>query len=114
MEAAARSMLYHRTREVARPEPLPADASITKLYIGDGWDAARGILMPDLLFGELDERRYRFAMPHHDLLLYTQEDGSEGPTRALREAAREAMEGAAMPLSASVFTLDGHRPVCVR
>lgn len=111
MEVAARSMLFHRTREVAQRELVPGFAGVLQVRVGDGWDSARGAVLPDLFFTEIDEAKYRFALPHHDLLLFTEEDGSGARSAALREAARAAYGAAAAPITTEIFSLRDHLPV---
>jgi hypothetical protein len=111
MEVAARSMLFHKTREIAQREPVSEHPGVWKIRVGDGWDASRGVVIPDMYFSEIDEPRYRFATPHQDLVLYTQEDGTGAPSAALALAAEAAYAEAAYPLTARIFSLKDHMPV---
>lgn len=104
--SAARSMLFHRTRDT-RPTPLGDEPEVLKVYRGDGFDAARCVVICDVLFTELDEFSALFAMPHPDLLLLTKDKSAY---QALQRAATSAFEGAQSPASPCVYELERGRP----
>lgn len=108
--SAARSMLYHKTRD-AELTPHPEEPGVFQVTQGDGFDAARCLVLPDVFFLELDEASFRFALPSPDLLLYTQarEDQPERLT-ALARAAKSAHDSEEYPLSAKTYKLAGGRP----
>lgn len=110
LAVAARSMLFHRTREVAQREPVEGAPGVQRIKVGDGWDAARSIVIPDLFFAEINEAKYRFIMPHQDVLYFTEEDGSGAPTAALIALAKAEYAAAKYPISEAIFKLAQHTP----
>ena len=107
--SAARSMLFHRTRE-SYAKPQASEAGVHSLKVGDGYDAMRGFILTDLYYAELDESRFRFAAPHPDTILYTDDASSYD---ALAAATRDAHAEAEYPLSDLVYRLEGRSAVPV-
>ena len=106
--SAARSMLFHKTRQ-ARRAPLEQTPRVHELRVGDGFDAARSIVVTEVFFTELDEASFRFAAPHQDALLYVQGTDDEALTQ-LQAATQAAYAEADYPLSPRLYRLDGNRP----
>lgn len=104
--SAARSMLFHRTRDT-HPAPLGDEPQVLKVYRGDGFDAARCVVICDVLFTELDEFSALFAMPHPDLLLLTKD---KRDYQAIKRAALSAFEAADNPTSPLIYALERGRP----
>lgn len=113
LAVAARSMLFHRTREVAQREPVEGYPGVQRVKVGDGWDAARCVVIPDLFFSEIDEAKYRFIMPHQDVLYFTEEDGTGAPTASLSALAAAEYSAAKYPISDALFKLVRHTPTRV-
>ena len=107
--SAARSMLYHKTREVQLRAHEGAEG-VFVAKVGDGYDAARGIVLTEVFFSDLSESTFRFGIPHQDTFFYVQ-SLDEQTLASLRRATREAYEEADYPLSASIFELAGTRPM---
>lgn len=104
--AAARSLLFHNTRESRWvegdwPEPVRA------IRVGDGYDAARILVVEDVFFSDVD-KNWRFAMPEQDLLLAV---ASPDAADVLRSTAQARFEEAAYPLSPAVWRIQSGRPL---
>lgn len=106
--SAGRSMLYHKSREV-RLVALDGATQVTKVSRGDGYDSARALVLPEVFYIEIDEPKFRFAIPHQDLLLYIQSEDDEA-LEALEAAATAAWSAADYPLSRSIYSLEPGRP----
>lgn len=109
MYSAGRSMLFHRTRDHI-DEVGFTSKPVHTLKVGDGFDAARCMVIADLLFAHLDEFSMLFGLPHQDVLLYT-EGRTPAHISALREAIAQAHQHASYPLSDKIFALSKGRPV---
>ncbi len=110
--SAARSMLFHKTRH-ALIEPVDeAHPDIKRVTMGDGYDAARGMVLTDVFFSELDEQRFRFAMPSQDVILFTELTKDE-PERLtdLKEAAKGLFNKTNYPISSDIYKLNSTRPM---
>lgn len=106
--SAGRSMLYHKSREV-RLVALDGSPQVTKVSRGDGYDSARALVLPEVFYIEIDEPRFRFAIPNQDTLLYIQGE-DEAALEALEVAAAAEFHRADYPLSSSVYSLEPGRP----
>ncbi len=105
--SAARSMLFHRTRDAHLDRAKDAShPDIQQVSKGDGYDAARSLVLPDVFFIELNEPTFHFAMPSKDLLLFV--DASDKDTeklQALHDLAKTKWSEADYPLDHAVYTL---------
>ena len=110
--SAARSMLFHKTRDVRLRQDDPAPGVHT-VKLGDGHDAARSIVLTEVFFSELDEGTFRFSTPNQDLLYYVQAL-DEKTLEALAQATREAYEASDYPLSSELFELAPTRPASAK
>lgn len=106
----ARSMLYHKAHNHS-PTPLDDYAGVEQLSVGDGFDAARCLVLDDLMWGDLDDSS-RLAMPTPDDLYFVR-DGTDQQVDALRRATRERYEEATYPLSNAMFRFERGQPVRV-
>ncbi|MCC6620092.1 MAG: hypothetical protein IT385_02485 [Deltaproteobacteria bacterium] len=94
VHSVARSNLYHRAA---------VDYAAREVAHGDGYDAARAVMLDDVFYDRSGDDGITFAVPGRDLLLV--------PARgeALdRLAVRAAYEAARYPISPEVFTLRAH------
>lgn len=105
---AARSMLFHKAQQTD-PSPLEDDTPVERLRVGDGYDAARCLVLDDLLFGEFDDSS-RFGMPTGDDLWFVR-DGTEKEVEALRDAIQQRYDDAGYPLSERIFRFERSKPV---
>lgn len=101
MVAAARSLLFHMTRDVDWasgdwPETVYA------IRVGDGFDASRILVVEDVFYSQLDVG-WRFAMPEQNILLAV---STPDATDALSEVARTMYKTAPYPLSAQIWRLE--------
>lgn len=103
VRSAARSMLFHETRR-HQPSSLEDDTPVERFNVGDSYDAARIIILEDLLFGEFDETS-RVAIPSSDELLFVRQGGGEAG-EALREAAEERRFEGEIPLTDTLFRFE--------
>lgn len=110
--SAARSMLFHKTRDVRLRHNDPREGVHT-VKLGDGHDAARGIVLTEVFFSDLDESTFRFTAPSQDLLYYVQ-DLSDETLRALEEATEETYLSTDYPLSRHIFELQPTRPASAK
>lgn len=108
MYSAGRSMLFHRTRDHVDEHGFTSKPVHT-LKVGDGFDAARCMVIADLLFTHLDEFSMLFGLPHQDILLYT-EGRSDQHIQALQEETQRVYKEASYPLSNELFELSKGRP----
>lgn len=106
--AGARSMLFHKA-QTTDPVPLEDHPEVEELRVGDGYDAARCLVLDDLMFGEFDDST-RIAIPTPDDLLFVR-DGTGGGVEALRAALRERYDEADYPLSDALFRFERGKPV---
>ena len=104
--AAARSLLFHQTREASW---LSGDwtEDVRAIRVGDGHDAARILVVEDVFYSDVDAS-WRFAFPEPDLLLAVDTPDS---IHALRAVARRRYEAAPYPLSPSVWRMERGRPI---
>ena len=109
VQSAARSMLYHRTRDVITHRGYLGHPEVQAVALGDGLDAARCVVICDVLFGELDEFKAVMAMPHPDLLLLAPSREAQALAQ-LQAAAWAAYEAAEHPLSPRIYALERGRP----
>jgi hypothetical protein len=104
LHCAARSILFHRSRH-ADLAPLPAFPTVERLSVGDGFDAARALVLE-----EIDWQRaadgLRVAIPDAATLLI---QPLSAPAADLRAAAEALHAAAAHPLSAACFTQRGSK-----
>lgn len=110
--SAARSMLFHKTRH-ALIEPVDAEhPHVKRVTMGDGYDAARGMVLTDVFFYELNEQSFRFAMPSQNVILFT-ELANDEPERIedLKNATKDLFNQTDYPLSTEVYTLNETRPM---
>ncbi|AWV89125.1 hypothetical protein [Bradymonas sediminis] len=106
--AAARSMLYHRSRD-ASPKPVEGFDGVEVIHVGDEYDAIRSIVVVDLFFGDFKDS-FRFTMPSQDALLYVKGNAPE-QIAALRAATDVQFEAADYPLSRAVYTFERGQPI---
>jgi hypothetical protein len=106
--SAARSILYHKSRNAA-PRPLDDSERIEILHLGDDYDAMRSIVVVDLFFGDFKDE-FRFSMPSQDSLLFVRGDEA-ADLEALREATDARFDAAEYPLSRSIYTFERGQPI---
>jgi uncharacterized protein YtpQ (UPF0354 family) len=107
VSSAARSLLFHHTRD-ASASPVDGYDGLESLAVEDGHDAARLIVLEDVMFGEFDDSS-RIAIPTPDTLLFVRR-GDEATTRALREAAQARFEASSQPLTTTLFQFRRSKP----
>lgn len=107
---AARSMLYHKARR-SSAESLDGFDQVEQLRVGDGYDAARSLVLDDLFFGEFDESS-RLGMPTRDDLFFVR-DGTRDGVSELEEAIRNRHDAADYPLTTKLYRLERGEPVAV-
>jgi hypothetical protein len=107
IESAGRSLLFHTTRE-ASPDSLD-DSPIEAYRVGDGYDAARIIVIEDLHFGEFDADS-RIAIPSTEELLFVR-SGDDDAVAALKREAQQRYDQAALPLTPDLFKFDRSKPI---
>lgn len=105
--SGARSMLFHKAQQTAS-ELVEDREPVEKLDVGDGYDAARILVLDDLMFGEFDESS-RFAMPSPGDLYFVRE-GTPSAVDRLREAIEKRIADCDYPLSSRLFRLERGRP----
>ncbi len=105
--AAARSLLFHRTRDVPR-KPFGDSSHVHRLHKGDGHDAARCQVIADVFYTEISSS-FRFALPDADHLLFVYGDSPE-ELEALRQAIDEVYQESKAPLTKSIYHFDGSKP----
>jgi len=108
--AGARSMLFHRAQQTD-PEPVEGRESVERLRVGDGYDAARILVVGDLLFGAFDDSS-RFSLPTSNDLLFVR-DGTDAAVEELGRATDEQVSKTHYPLSPILFELDQGSPKAV-
>ena len=106
--AGARSMLFHKAQPVS-PNRLEDYSGVEQLRVGDGYDAARALVLEDLMFGEFDDGS-RVAVPTPDELYFVREGTAENVDR-LREATRSRYDEADYPLSDAIYRYERGEPV---
>lgn len=102
IRAAARSMLYHRTRDLPW---RPVDEHVFQIQKGDGFDAARCMVFEDVFFSDVGPH-FRFGIPDPDTLLFVRGD-SPAELDALKTAVDKLYASATAPLSARLYAQDG-------
>lgn len=105
---AARSMLFHRTRDVLRG-PVEAHPTVQRISVGDSYDAARSLVLADAFFAEIGAS-HRFSIPSQDELLLV-ESADEAQLDALKAATHEAYSASDYPLTTAIFAFEKGRPV---
>ncbi len=95
VHSIARSNLYHRAA---------LDHKAAEVALGDGYDAARGILIDDVFFDRIGEPGCEIAMPGRDVLFV----GKHGAPLD-RGIVALAYENSKYPISPEVFVFKGHR-----
>jgi hypothetical protein len=107
VERAAASLLFHRSAGHGL-EPTPREG-VQTLRIGDGFDAARALVLDAIDFDRTRARCY-FAVPSCDRLIVS--DGADASAlEAVATEARAHFEGAHQPLSAAVFAWEATRRI---
>jgi len=94
VHSVARSNLYHRAA---------LDHKAAEVTLGDGYDAARGILIDDVFFDRIGESGCEIAMPGRDSLFV----GERGASLD-RGMVFKAYESSKYPISPEVFVFKGH------
>lgn len=103
IEAAGRSLLFHATRH----HHFTPVGEVLELAVGDGHDAARLLVAADVFFTDVDER-WRFAIPHPDVLLAVR---SPEQTDALVQETSRRHEVADYRLATGIWRLTATGPV---
>lgn len=101
MVAAARSLLYHMTRDVDW-ESGDWPETVHAIRVGDGFDASRLLVVEDVFYSQLDVG-WRFAVPEQNVLLAV---STPDATDALSEVARTMYKTAPYPLSDQIWRLE--------
>ncbi len=104
----ARSMLYHKAQSTNATE-LEAYDGVEQLSVGDGYDAARCLVLDDLFFGEIDASS-RIGMPSPDDLYFVR-DGNDERVAELERATRERYRQCEEPLCDALFRFERGTPV---
>lgn len=107
MYSAARSMLFHKTRDYT--DDIKNQDHVYSMRVGDGFDASRCMVIADILFTELNEFTMAFGLPHQDILYYVTER-QDDKLSALRQATQQAYDDAKYPLSTHLYKLEKGRP----
>lgn len=107
--SAGRSMLYHKTREAAQLRPLDGARHVRQVKVGDGYDAARATVLPDVFFHDLEEQHWRFAIPNPDLLLFI-DSPDPSALAELRRIAEDIFDESDFPLSDQLYGSVNSRP----
>ena len=104
--SGARSMLYHRTRDL----PLEEHPSSTCAFYsaGDGHDAARATILRDLDYNRL-RRGLWFALPARNLLMLRDATDDADAARAFLAAVEAEWDQAEHPISRRVYTYEDTR-----
>lgn len=106
--SGGRSLIFHKAYE-EEPESVADFEGVERWRIGDGYDAARCLVIEDLMFGEVDETT-RLSMPSPEELYFVRQ-GNEQTLEALRQVTDERYEAADHPLSRSFYRLErGGKP----
>ncbi|MFW6053546.1 MAG: hypothetical protein ACOC9J_01920, partial [Persicimonas sp.] len=105
--AAARSMLFHKSRNL-KPREIDDFAGVEELNAGDSYDAMRSIVVSDLFFSEFGDD-FRFSTPTQDALLFVRGD-SDDQLSSLREATDAYTDEADYPLSRSIYGFETGKP----
>jgi len=110
VSSAARSLLFHRSRDTS-PRHVDDTESVETLDIDDGHDAARLIVLEDLMFGEFDDSS-RIAVPTPDTLLFIRR-GDEASIDELKRVVRQRFEASGEPLTRRLFQFRTSQPQAV-
>lgn len=110
VSSAARSLLFHRSRDTS-PRRVDDTDSVETFDIDDGHDAARLIVLEDLMFGEFDDSS-RIAVPTPDTLLFVRR-GDEASIDELNRIVRERFEASGEPLTRTLFQFRRSQPKAV-
>lgn len=106
--SAARSLLYHKTRET-RPRPYDDKfPSVMALETGDGYDAARALVFADAFYHDVTDAT-RFALPSQNTFLFTHTNTPEARAQ-LEQATAHAFAQADYPLSPQIFQFTSGKP----
>lgn len=97
VHSIGRSNLYHRAE---------VDHRASQVAMGDGYDAARLVLIDDVFYDRVGEAGCEVAVPGRDVLIV----GRPGE-KLEREVIVQAYQKAAYPISPEVFRFKGHRVV---
>lgn len=100
VHSVARSNLYHRAA---------LDHRAVEVALGDGYDAARAVVLDDVFYDRHGEGGIRFAVPGRDLLLVPEAGRPLDPERV-----QAAYAAARYPISPEVMTLSAHTARVVR
>lgn len=95
VHSGARSNLYHRAA---------LDWQAREVALGDGYDAARAVLLDDVFYDRHGPDGIVFAVPSRDLLLVADRQRGLDP-----EVVRAAYAAARYPIAPDVFALRDHR-----
>jgi hypothetical protein len=107
--SGGRSLIFHKAYE-EEPEPVDEFDGVERWRIGDGYDAARCLVLEDLMFGEVDETT-RMTMPSPEEFYFVRE-GNEQTLQALRQLTDEQYEAADHPLTRKFYRIErGGKPV---
>lgn len=104
VERAAASMLFHRTRDV---EPTLLADHVETLAVGDGFDAARALILDACNYSMCRAGIY-FTVPTPEKVLFTRQRNADGMA-ALRAATADAHARSRLPLSQTVFEWEAGR-----
>jgi hypothetical protein len=108
VKSAARSILFHKSREV-KPKPFDGFDLVSAITVGDDYEAVRALVIADAFYTEIGSG-YRFSIPRQDLFLSVSSDSPEH-LEALDAATRSVFETADYPLSRRLFRFELGRPV---
>lgn len=108
IDSAARSVLYHKTQNESFESHESAE-SVKTVDIGDGFNAARSLIILDLYYLELS-RDVHFAVPTPNDLLFTTDDSDEA-VQTLSQIAEQTYRREDEGLSPTLFTYDKGNPV---
>lgn len=107
--SAARSLLFHKTRE-AKPKPFdPEFPAVMAIETGDGYDAARCLVFADAFYHDVTPA-CRFAMPTQNAFLFTL-TCTPDDLEQLQQATQKAFSEATYPLSTQLYQFVSSKPV---
>jgi hypothetical protein len=104
----ARSMLFHKAHSES-PTDIDDYKGVEQLSVGDGFDAARCLVLDDLFFGEFDDSS-RVAMPSPDDLLFVR-NGTDDHVSELQRATADRFRETSYPLTDALFGFERSKPV---
>lgn len=104
LHCAARSILFYRSRDAA-PTPLPDFPSVERLSLGDGFDAARALVLEEIAW-ERAADGLRLAIPDASSLLI---QPLSSPPADLSAAAAALYTSTHHPLSTTCFLQHGSK-----